>query len=112
MRFIIFVRQALLSAIKDTKIHDGFPVLRNGAVTEKAIQRQMKGQFMNDREKDEEIVVTYFTKQYRNVPRMTTVKHKKTENNWSPGSPGVTMFIKTVPTVLGSHNICKETSVF
>jgi hypothetical protein len=64
----------------------------------------MIGQFMNDREKDEEIVVTYFTKQYRNVPRMTTVKHKKTENNWPPGSqnrgPGVTMFIKRVPTVL------------
>ena len=65
---------------------------------------------MNDREKDEEIVVTYFTKQYRNVSRMTTVKHKKTENNWPPGSPnrgpGVTMFIKTGSTVLGSHNIC------
>ena len=76
----------------------------------------MLGQFMNDREKDEEIVVTYFTKQYRNVFRMTTVKLKKTENNWPPGSssrgPGVTMFIKTVPTVLRSHNICKQTSVF
>jgi len=71
---------------------------------------------MNDREKDEEIVVTYFTKQHRNVPRMTTAKHKKTENNWLPGSPnrgpGVTMFIKAVPAVLGSHNICKETSGF
>jgi hypothetical protein len=67
---------------------------------------------MNDREKDEEIVVTYFTKQYRNVPRMTTVKHKKNENNCPPGSPkrgpGVTMFIKTVPTVVGRHNICKK----
>lgn len=65
----------------------------------------MAGEFMNDREKDEEIVVTYFTKQYRNVPRMTTVKHKKTENNWPPDSPnrgpGVTKFIKTLPTVLG-----------
>lgn len=62
---------------------------------------------MNDREKDEEIVVTYFTKQYRNVPRMTTVKHKETENNWPPGSPnkgpGVNMFIKTVPTTVGSQ---------
>ena len=52
---------------------------------------------MNDREKDEEIVVTYFTKQHRNVPRMTAVKHKKTENNLLPGLPnrgaGVTMFI-------------------
>jgi len=72
----------------------------------------MAGQFMNDREKDEEIVVTYFIKQYRNVHRMTTVKHKKTDNNWPPGSPnrgpGVTMFIKTVPMVLGSHNICNK----
>jgi hypothetical protein len=37
---------------------------------------------------------------------MTTEKHKKTENNWPPGSPnrgpGVTMFITTVPTVLGT----------
>jgi hypothetical protein len=92
------------------------PVLRNGALTEKAIERRVVGQFVNDRENDEEIVVTYFTKQYRNVPRMTAVKHKKTENNWLPGLPnrgaGVTMFIKTVPTVLGSHNICKGTSVF
>jgi hypothetical protein len=92
------------------------PVLRNGAVTEKAIERRVVGQFMKDREKDEEIVVTYFTKQYRNLPRMNAVRHKKTEKNWPPGLPcrgaGVTMFIKTVPTVLRSHNICKETSVF
>lgn len=45
---------------------------------------------MYDREKDEEIVVTYFIKQYRNVPRMATVKHKKTDNNWPPGSPNRT----------------------
>jgi hypothetical protein len=60
---------------------------------------------MNDREKDEEIVATYFTKQYRNVPGMTTVKHKKTENNRPPGSPnrahGVTMFITTLTMTLG-----------
>jgi hypothetical protein len=60
---------------------------------------------MNDREKDEETVVTYFTKQYRNVPGMTTSKHKKTENNRPPCSPnrthGVTIFITPVTTVLG-----------
>jgi hypothetical protein len=76
----------------------------------------MVGQFMNDREKDEEIVVTYFTKQYRNVPRMTTVKHKKTENNWPPDSPNKRTWCDEVHYnrsygIEDSHNICKETSV-
>jgi hypothetical protein len=76
----------------------------------------MLGQFMNDSEKDEEVVVTYFTKQYRNVPRMTTVEHKKTENNWPPGSPnrgpGVPVHYNGSYDIGDGHNVNKETSVF